>query len=278
MRWMNPHSSSRWVAKSHPSFCRDEILQADPSKSLLDLKLALFQPKQFQSSLALYGPISTEGTVLHLSGFMAFSAARRELEMMEGDHSVFLNCRLHRLPKQDHPLDLAFRVRTEVLLKALKTPEHYTCGRTPTLFLPFVESKRDFQTLIFMPNGNCVQSEAATPSAIMEFVALTYTNQTLTLVVDAYVLCQCGLHWIPLARLEPDLALPPGTTVAVRPRCPSDMLLEEKSFPQKVKLTPPPPAVKGAMLEPPLFPTRPMAVWSHWTCAPPPAGDVLALP
>ena len=87
-----------------------------------------------------------------------------------------------------------------------------------------------------MPNGNCVQSEAATPSAIMEFVALTYTNQTLTLVVDAYVLCQCGLRWIPLARLEPDLALPPGTAVAVRPR---DMLLEEKRFPQKVKLTPP---------------------------------------
>ena len=215
-----------------PSFCRDEILQADPSKSLLDLKLALFQPKQFQSSLALYGPTSTEGTVLQLSGFMAFSAARRHLETMEGDHSVFLNCRLHRLPKQDHPLDLAFRVRTEVLLKALKTPEHYTCERTPTLFLPFVESK-------FMPNGNCVQSEAATPSAIMEFVALTYTNQTLNVVVDAYVLCQCGLHWIPLARLEPDLALPPGTTVAVRPRCPSDMLLEEKSSPQKVKLTPP---------------------------------------
>ena len=89
-----------------------------------------------------------------------------------------------------------------------------------------------------MTNGNCVQSEAATPSAIMEFVALTYTNQTLTLVVDTYVLCQCGLRWIPLARLEPDLALPPGTTVAVRPRCPSDMLLEEKSFPRKVKLTP----------------------------------------
>ena len=101
-----------------PSFCRDETLQADPSKVLLDLKLALYQPKQFQSSLALYGPISAEGTVLHLSGFMAFSAAKRHLEMMEGDDTVFLNCRLLRSPNQEHPLDLAFRVRTEVLLKA----------------------------------------------------------------------------------------------------------------------------------------------------------------